>query len=218
MQPTPARPSRTFIRRYGPLIAIVAALAVVAGVVVATHGNSPSTKSAKPVAARGNNSAAVISWSKAKAEGKTKSIDWGSRCNTATGTLKFPDYFAGECYAPFTGDNGGATYQGVTAHAIKVVLYLAEPNDPILSYIEGSIADTDTNQQTIETVDGYIKFCRPTSRPTAARWTWCPSWRPAPPPTTWQPAPTPSPSPDHQALRRLGRPYPHHGVRRRDRR
>lgn len=158
MQPTPAPPSRTFIRRYGPLIAILAALAIVAGVVVANRGSSPRTPSATPVAARGNNSAAVISWSKAQAEGKTKAIDWGSRCNTATGTLKFPDYFAGQCYAPFKGDNGGATYQGVTAHAIKVVLYLAEPNDPVLSYIEGSIADTDTNQQTIETVDGYIKF------------------------------------------------------------
>ena len=86
--------------------------------------------------------------------GKTKSIDWGSRCDTTTGKLKYPYYFAGECYAPFKGDNGGATYQGVTSRSIKVVLYLAEANDPILNYIEGSIADTDTNEQTIETVQG----------------------------------------------------------------
>ena len=46
----------------------------------------------------------------------------------------------------------------MTSDSIKVVLYLAQPNDPILKYIEGSIADTDTNQQTIDTVKGYIKF------------------------------------------------------------
>jgi hypothetical protein len=33
----------------------------------------------------------------------------GSRCNVATGTLKYPSFFAGECYAPFNGNNGGAT-------------------------------------------------------------------------------------------------------------
>ena len=46
----------------------------------------------------------------------------------------------------------------MTSDSIKVVLYLAQPNDPILKYIEGAIADSDTNQQTIDTVKGYIKF------------------------------------------------------------
>jgi hypothetical protein len=159
MQPTAPPPRGTFLRRYGPLIAILAVLAVVAGVVVATRGsggsgNGPGTSNT----VAGSHSAGALSWSQAAAEGKTKSITWGSRCDTTTGKLKYPYYFAGQCYAPFTGNNGGATYQGVTARSVKVVLYLAEPHDPILTYIEGSIADTDTNQQTIETVQGYIKF------------------------------------------------------------
>jgi hypothetical protein len=158
MQPTSTPPPRAFLRRYGPLIAIVAAVAVVAGVVAATHGGSHGNGSGAKAEAAGSRTAGVLSWSQAKAEGKTKSIDWGSRCNTTTGTLKYPYYFAGQCYAPFKGNNGGATYPGVTAHSIKVVLYLSEPNDPVLGYIEGAIADTDTNQQTIETVDGYVKF------------------------------------------------------------
>ena len=33
-------------------------------------------------------------------------------------------YFAGECYLPFEGDNGGETATGVTADTIKVVYYL----------------------------------------------------------------------------------------------
>src|SRR5258707_5498113 len=158
MQPPtiPPPPSRVLLRRYGPLIAILAVLGVVAGVLLSSQGGPKA--SGTTTTAGGAHSAGAISWSQAAAEGKTKSINWGSRCDTTTGKLKYPYYFAGQCYAPFTGKNGGATYQGVTAHSVKVVLYLAEPNDPILTYIEGSIADTDTNQQTSETVQGYIKF------------------------------------------------------------
>jgi hypothetical protein len=158
MQPTSTPPARTFLRRYGPLIAILAAVAVVAGVIAGTRGGNHASGSAARATAGGSRTAGVLSWSQAKAQGKTKSIDWGSRCDTTTGRLKYPYYFAGQCYAPFKGSNGGATYQGVTAHSIKVVLYLSEPNDPVLGYIEGAISDTDTNQQTIETVDGYVKF------------------------------------------------------------
>jgi hypothetical protein len=158
MQPSAPPPRSTFLRRYGPMIAILAALALVAGIVFATKGGSP--KASSNAAATGSKSHATkaLSWTQAEAEGKTKSIDWGSRCDTSTGKLKIPYYFAGQCYAPFSGNNGGATYQGVTARSIKVVLYLPEANDPVLSYIEGAIADTDTNQQTIATVQGYAKF------------------------------------------------------------
>lgn len=158
MQPaSPPPPPRVFLRRYGPLIAILAVLGVVVGVVVSSRGGTKAS-SGTTTTAGGAHAAGAISWSQAAAEGKTASIDWGSRCDTTTGTLKYPYYFAGQCYAPFKGNNGGATYQGATAHSVKVVLYLPEPHDPVLSYIEGSIADTDTNQQTIETVQGYVKF------------------------------------------------------------
>jgi hypothetical protein len=158
MHPTSTPPPRAFLRRYGPLIAILAALAVVAGVIAATRGGSDGSGTADRAAAGASRAAGVLSWSQARSEGKTKSISWGSRCDTATGKLKYPYYFAGQCYAPFKGSNGGATYQGVTAHSVRVVLYLSEPNDPVLGYIEGAIADTDTNQQTTETVQGYVKF------------------------------------------------------------
>jgi hypothetical protein len=108
MNPTSTPPNRAFLRRYGPLIAILAALAVVAGVIVATRGGNHGNGSATSAAAGGSRTAGVLSWSQAKAEGKTKSIDWGSRCNTATGTLAYPSFFAGQCYAPFKGNNGGA--------------------------------------------------------------------------------------------------------------
>jgi hypothetical protein len=155
MQPSASPPRSVLLRRYGPLIAILVALAVAAAVVIATRGGGQKASSK---AAGHPHSAGALSWAQAAAEGKTKSIDWGSRCDTSTGKLKIPYYFAGPCYAPFKGNNGGATYQGVTGRSIKVVLYLPEPKDPVLSYIEGSIADTDTNQQTIATLQGYAKF------------------------------------------------------------
>jgi hypothetical protein len=158
MHPSAPPPRRVFLRRYGPLIAILTALVVVAGVVLATRGGGPTASSNAATKARRHHVAGALSWTQAAAEGKTKSIDWGSRCDTRTGKLKIPYYFAGPCYAPFKGNNGGATYQGVTAHSIKVVLYLPEAHDPVLSYIEGAIADTDTNQETIATVEGYAKF------------------------------------------------------------
>jgi len=157
MQPSPPPPSRTFLRRYGPLIAIVAALAVVAGVVLATRGGGQKATS-NATTTHTAHLAPALSWTEAATEGKTKSIDWGSHCDTTTGKLKIPYYFAGQCFAPLQGSNGGATYQGVTARSIKVVLYLPEAHDPVLSYIEGAIADTDTNAQTIATVQGYAKF------------------------------------------------------------
>lgn len=158
MQPSAPPPRRALLRRYGPLIAILTALVVVAVVVLATRGGSPKASSNAAKATGRRLPTGALSWAQAAAEGKTNSIDWGSRCDTTTGKLKIPYYFAGQCYAPFKGSNGGATYQGVTADSIKVVLYLSEPNDPVLSYIEGAIADTDTNAQTIATVKGYAKF------------------------------------------------------------
>ena len=74
------------------------------------------------------------------------------------GRLAFPDYFAPECYAPFEGDNGGATSPGVTEDTIKVVFYLAPEEDPIINYITDAIAGDDTNDQRIETMENVVRF------------------------------------------------------------
>jgi hypothetical protein len=149
------------LRRSGPLIGILVAV-VAAGVVVGINrGKSSSnatTTTTLPSAASDFRPAGVLSWSQAKDEGKTASIDWGARCDTTTGKLMFPSFFAGECYAPFSGDNGGATYQGVTGSSIKVVLYLPQDHDPILSFAYGSIGTSDTNAQTSQTIQDFVTF------------------------------------------------------------
>lgn len=150
------------VRRSGPLVGIIVAL-VVAGLVVGINRDNGSSTTATAGTAPASlgvaaQPAGVLSWSQAKAEGKTTSIDWGARCDTSIGKLKYPSYFAGECYAPFFGDNGGSTYQGVTATSIKVVLYLPQDHDPVLSFAYGAIGATDTNAQTTQTLQDFVTF------------------------------------------------------------
>jgi hypothetical protein len=151
------------LRRSGPLVAIVVALVAMGVAVGANLGKSSTSAATSPTSTpaatpAGLQPAGVLSWSRAKAEGKTASINWGARCDTSTGRLKYPSFFAGECYAPFTGDNGGATYQGVTADSIKVVLYLPQDHDPVLSFAYGAIGTTDTNAETAQTLKDFVTF------------------------------------------------------------
>jgi len=141
------------VRPRSSILQVAVALALTTGLLATLHATSsgastaPSTKWAPK---------GVLSFAQAKAEGKVKSINWGPNCNTTLGLYKYPDVNAMECYAPFTGSNGGATAQGVTATSIKVVVYLPEQNDAALSYIEGAIRDTATNAETEATMQGWV--------------------------------------------------------------
>ncbi len=99
---------------------------------------------------------AVLSFSAAEAAGID--VEWGERCDTTTGRLAVVDYFASECYAPFTGDNGGETEQGVTADTVKIVLYQGPEDDFIIRYITDALSIDETNQQEADTVRGMIDY------------------------------------------------------------
>jgi hypothetical protein len=157
MQPSTSPPSRpTALRRYGPLIAIVVVIAVIAAVVLATRKDD--TTSAPTATTAPASRADVLSYSQAKAQGTEGKVNWGDRCDTSIGKLKYPSFFAGECYAPFSGDNGGATGPGVTGNTIKVVFYQAQATDPVLNYITAAVKVDDTNDQTFQTMQNWIKF------------------------------------------------------------
>ena len=47
-------------------------------------------------------------------------------CDPNTGRIKVPTIYAPPCVPAFSGDNGGNTYQGVTADKIKVVYFMAQ--------------------------------------------------------------------------------------------
>ena len=85
-------------------------------------------------------------------------IDWGSRCDVELGTVAVPDFFAPACMAPFTGDNGGATAQGVTADEITIVHYQGPDSDPIINYITAAVKVDETNADESATVQGFIDY------------------------------------------------------------
>lgn len=100
----------------------------------------------------------IVSWSEAEAAGITDEIAWGDRCDTDLGTHAYPSFFISECFAPFEGDNGGETHQGVTQDTIKVVWYTNMDDDPVLAYILGPINNDDRGDDVFATVEGLVEF------------------------------------------------------------
>ena len=99
-----------------------------------------------------------LAYPEAEEQGIAEQIEWGDRCDVATGQLAVPDYFAQPCMAPFTGDNGGATDVGVTADEITIVYYEGQEGDPIIQYITDAVAVDDTNEQQFETMGNIIEY------------------------------------------------------------
>ena len=132
---------------WGPMAAILTAIALVVAVVVFVD---PIETADGDVRAAGPDAGAedttevdlppgVMTYEQAEARGTLDDYDFGDRCDTDTGKLAMPLAPLQNCFAKFTGDNGGATTTGVTADTIKVVAYLNQPGDPILEFIYGQI-------------------------------------------------------------------------------
>jgi hypothetical protein len=92
----------------------------------------------------------------ADAEDQGIEVAWDDRCDTELGTVAIKWFFAAPCYAPFEGDNGGATAVGVTGETIKVVLYQGPDSDPIIAYLTDAISVDDTNAQEAETLQNMF--------------------------------------------------------------
>jgi hypothetical protein len=147
------------LKRYGPLIAILVVAAIVAVVViVVAGGGDDETASTDATSGLVASREGVTSWSQAEEQGITDTIEWGTRCDTSRGTAAFPSFFAPECYAPFTGDNGGATADGVTADSVKVIYYQGPEVDPVIDFITSEIQVNDTNEDDQATLSGFNEF------------------------------------------------------------
>ncbi|MFZ4811491.1 MAG: hypothetical protein ACOYL9_09125 [Ilumatobacteraceae bacterium] len=181
MQPAQAgdsgAPSNRALKRWGPILAVLAVI-IVGIVVISTTGGGDSDDEAvattiAPTTTIGDGATTStapddttpsgeitfpLSFSQAQEQGVVDQIDWGTRCDTSVGRVAVPDFFAPECFAPFTGDNGGATDVGVTADEITLVYYAGQENDPIIDYITSAVAVDDTNEQLFETMRGLVKY------------------------------------------------------------
>jgi len=148
-------------------LAIVAAVVIAVVAVIATSSGdderadrTPVTvdQGAKTLADVDNLPDGVETFARAEKLGTAGSIDWGERCDTSVGKVKMPMWPQPDCFKPFTGDNGGATATGVTADTIKVVVWLAQPEDPVLKFIYAQIGNNDTPDQTFETFEGFAEI------------------------------------------------------------
>ena len=171
------------LKRWGPIAGVIAVVAIGAGVLVATKGDdkktaaatttvaaqtttadttTPGTDTTPGTGSTGSTAPAEInypmSFQQATLEGIADQVDWGKRCDTKTGRLAVPDYFAPECMAPFSGDNGGATSTGVTADEITLVNYVGPDSDPIIAYITDAIHNDDTTQNYFDTMKGLVAY------------------------------------------------------------
>jgi hypothetical protein len=144
MEPTskgsgPARASAA--RRYGPLIGIVAIVAIVAIVVAVAGGggDDDGTTAASTPQVSTKDAWPFLTEDNADAE------DWGKHCDEETGNVAIPWTYAAPCAKQLEGDNGGDTATGVTGDAIKVVVYQSDPaKNPLqAATVRGSGAEVD---------------------------------------------------------------------------
>jgi hypothetical protein len=181
--------SSTALRKWGPIAAIAAVIALIGGIVLFSGGDDgddaePSDTTTAPTVTddtvepteptestatgateppgsappSGGEITYPLSFTQAEEEGIE--VDWPETCDTETGRLAVRDFFAPDCYAPFDGDNGGATAPGVTEDSIKVVYYLGPDDDAIINYITAAIANDDTNadaEATLTTMRDYYE-------------------------------------------------------------
>lgn len=155
------------LRRYLPVAAIVAVVAVVA-VIAATSGRGGDD----PGEAAGETTGGGYSYTSAWGEQVTLpegvlpfsvaqelgiEVAWPETCDTERGTAAVPSFFAPECFAPFEGDNGGATARGVTGDTIKVVVYQAPDDDAVLDAIAGAVTD-DQPADVTATYQGLLPY------------------------------------------------------------
>ena len=161
------------LKRFGPIIGLVAAVGIGIGALVISGGDDdkaaspttpitspPSTPETTPGGTSPVSTPAEITYPLSFTNAKDAGIDldWGDRCDTNTGRVAVPDFFAAECFAPFNGDNGGATAQGVTADEITIVFYQGQTGDPIIAYITDAIQVKDTNAQQAETMQNMVAY------------------------------------------------------------
>ena len=180
MQPAATRPEPSgggSLRRWGPIVAIVAVIAIVAGLVVLGGGDDDDDDAdGRPTATATTDRAAATPPEGADHLRRRPRRPAPRRLHVEE-TLRHRDRPASRSRTcsrpsatPTSSDNGGATAHGVTADTIKVVVYLGPEQDPVLDFITAPIDSDDTNDAGQGDDTRATSTCSTTcTRPTAAR-------------------------------------------------
>ena len=144
MPTMPPKPSA--LQRWGPVVAIVAVVAIIGTIVVVGGGDDDQQASTGTAPDGGQEigaSAVPITYQEAEAEGTVDDIDWVPSCDLETGYLAMPTVYAPPCLPAFDGDNGGETHKGVTEDTIRIAIYRAPENADLLAALQGKLDDPE---------------------------------------------------------------------------
>jgi Periplasmic binding protein len=149
MEPTPRRErsSSRKLLRYAPFVGILLAVVLIWLLFGRSDDNSTATK---PPSGPSNGPVVFSAANK-------DSVNWGPTCDTSRGTVAVPLTYAPPCVKPFTGDNGGATAQGVTGDTITIALYQAQPDILQQTFFQQTGSDESLATEA-QTVQQYVDF------------------------------------------------------------
>lgn len=141
-------PDRRAARRrrssWVPFVAVAAVVAIVVGVLVVTGGDDGADEPASAdTAGPDGGTPPYLSWTNADP------LD-APDCDPETGRIRVPIYTAPNCVPEWDddADNGGATWQGVTADTITVVVYQSQ--DPLADALRSQV---DVQDETTDEED-----------------------------------------------------------------
>lgn len=144
------------LTKYGPIATVLILLTGILAYVNVTDRPADIASQPTPADAEVELPEGVLPFEAAEDQGIVDDIDWGERCDIETGKLKLPLIPQQSCFAPFEGDNGGDTAVGVTADKIKVVIYIPQDDDAVLSYVYGQVGVDDTPQDSADTTQKFV--------------------------------------------------------------
>lgn len=156
------------LARIGPVLVLAGTAALVALLIVTTPPQTPGGSSQPPAHYTNPTSAGskvdlaevemppgVLPYSVAEARGQVADVDWGERCDVERGVLALPMAPPPGCFAPYDGPAGGSTETGVTSDSVRIVVYVPQENDPILSFVYRQVGADDTPSDTFATYQGF---------------------------------------------------------------
>lgn len=152
---TSPAPRASSLARYGPVTAVVAAIALVA--VLASTGRDTDEVSAggtSTTEVTAETSVRPISYAEAVEDGTVDDHDWGERCDPETGRVTVPSNYSPPCLVARPGAPGLNTGQGVTETSVKVVIY-GTPDDDLAAALSGT---TDPDAQRAQTAENLVKM------------------------------------------------------------
>ncbi len=139
-------PRASALARFGPLTAVLAAIALVA-VLASTGDNDTVASGPQTTQVTVEKSQLPISYAEATEAGTVDDYDWGSKCDPKTGRVTVPSTYSPPCLVARPGAPGLNTAQGVTPEKVIVVAYGA-PDDDLSAALQ---ANADTAEAALDT-------------------------------------------------------------------